>query len=71
MLKKYARQEITTDSYTLRAYPKTKKKDTVFYNDRECTEFYCLIPWYHNNIPISRKRVTLNCFNWEIEWVKN
>lgn len=68
-MKLYARQEKTTDSATLQYWPETKKKDTVFYKDRNCSSFYCRIPWYHSNRPMRRKSVVLNCYRWDVEWV--
>ena len=68
-MKIYARQEPTTDDIINKYHPKNNKKDTVFYHDKDCKQKYCRIPWHHSNRPVSRKTVTLNCFNYQIEWV--
>lgn len=68
-MKLYARQEPTQDKVIITYQSDSKKMDTVFYKDKKALEFYALIPWHHSNRPISRKKVTLNCFNWEVEWI--
>jgi hypothetical protein len=70
MLTLYARQEPTTDSILLKYYPNTKKKDTVFYRDKECKDTYGRWSWNVSGRPTRRKTVTLNCYKWRIKWVK-
>jgi len=68
-MKIYARQDPTTDEVLKEYSPKAKRFDTVFYKDKKATKFYCRWPWHYSNRPVSRKRVTLNCYNWQIVWI--
>lgn len=65
----YARKEPTTDSTLLSMKPNSKRRDTVIYEDKACTQQKARIPWYHKNCPISRKTVMLNCNQYSLEWL--
>lgn len=65
----YARKEPTTDSLLLSMKPNSKRRDTVIYEDKACTQQKARIPWYHKNCPISRKTVMLNCNQYSLEWL--
>ena len=73
----FARLEKTTDSVLARYAPEAvarnrkRHRDAVFYQDRECTQFYARVPWHHRNRPTSRATVTLNCTRWNIEWMES
>lgn len=71
----YARLEKTPDE-TLRRYAPIaaernakRHRDAVFYRDAEMTQVIARWPWYRRNRPTSRKRVTLNCNVYNVEWV--
>jgi hypothetical protein len=66
----YARLEPTTDSTLLSMEPNSKRRDTVVYEDKACTQEKARIPWYHKNRPISRKTLMLNCNQYALEWLK-
>lgn len=65
----YARKEQTTDSTLLSMEPNSKRKDTVIYEDKACTQVKARIPWFHKNRPVSRKTVMLNCNQYRLEWL--
>ena len=65
----YARLEPTTDSILLSMKPNSKRRDTVIYKDKACTQLKARIPWFHKNRPISRKTVMLNCNQYRLEWL--
>lgn len=69
MLTLYARKEPTQDSVA-KALGLKGKQDTVFYRDRACTQVMARKPWHQSGQPRrNSKRVTLNCYNWNLEWV--
>lgn len=69
LLTLYAKKEPTTDSVSV-AFGLKKKLDTVIYKDRACTETYARWPWHYSSCPRrGQKRVTLNCWRWNLEWV--
>lgn len=47
-----------------------RKRDTLIANDPDFTDVRVRWPWYKPNRPVSRKRVTLNCYEWELVWVE-
>lgn len=65
----YGKKVPTTDSTLLAMEPNSKRRDSAFFTDKECTEEFARIPWHHKNCPISRKRVTFNCYTYDIEWL--
>lgn len=68
MIALYARLEPTTDEVLLRQHPRSKRRDTVIYNDPKRTEVKARIPWHHKNRPVSRNYVTLNCYRYHLIW---
>lgn len=69
MITLYARQEPTNDPIIRTHFPESKRRDTVIYWDRQCTRPKARIPWHHKGRPISRKIVTLNCYQWRLHWL--
>lgn len=67
LLPLYARQEPTTDRLAQSAG--LKKRDTVFYKDAACRQFYARWRWDVSGRPTARATVTLNCYRWRIVWV--
>jgi hypothetical protein len=69
----FARKEPTTDpvarKYLAPGYV-AKLSDVVFYKDKKCSEPYAR--WAHHCHPPRKgqKRVTLNCWQWAVEWVE-
>lgn len=64
----YARKEPTKDSASI-FLGLGQKKDTVLYRDPECTIVAARWPWHYSNCPRrGQKRVTLNCFRWNLVW---
>lgn len=69
LLKVYARRELTVDPVAL-AHGCRQKKDTVFYRDEACTDVMARKPWHQSGHPRKNSKVvTLNCWNWQLQWV--
>jgi len=65
----YARQEPTADAVLLRYCPHSKKRDTVIYQNRECTQLYVRWAWHVSRRPTKRTEVVLNYARWRLEWL--
>lgn len=71
MLTVYAKLEPTTDEVTLKYFPETDKKDVQIYRDEACTDPFARFPWHYSSRPTLRnKYVTLNCYRWKLQWIK-
>lgn len=69
LLPLFARKEPTTDVFALAAG--LKKKDTVYYSDAGATKLVARKPWHQSGHPRrNSKKVTLNCYSWQLNWVK-
>lgn len=68
MPKLYAREEPTTDAIWLTYADGAQPRDTVFYRDPGLTDHYARWSWHVRNRPTRRRTVTLNCYNWQLEW---
>lgn len=68
MITLYARKEPTIDEVTLKYWPDTDKKDTVLYEDEECTKVKAIFTW-EKAFPRTKKQVILNCYTYSIVWV--
>lgn len=45
-------------------------KDVEIFKDKECTDLYVRIPWWHASKPSPKtKKVTLNCYRWNLQWI--
>lgn len=65
----YARKEPTTDALSV-SHGLRDRKDTVIYKDKECTNLVARWPWYQSSCPRrNQKRITLNCWPWNLSWV--
>lgn len=44
--------------------------DAAIYKDPERTQLYVRIQWWHETrrAIARRKRITLNCYHWNLEW---
>ncbi len=60
----YIRREPTDDPYNLGI-----KLDCVLYRDRDCTQFYCRIPWHYKRPSVRRTTISLNCVRWALTWL--
>ena len=60
----YARQEPAKDGTR-------GKRDTVFYRDAQCSQFFARWPWHLSSRPTSRASVVLGCTRYRIEWRPN
>lgn len=74
MLTVYARKEPTTDAQQLKFLfaddrELAKLRDVVIYKDRECTRRYATFRWDSNKPDKRNKYITLNCYQWRLEWV--
>ena len=46
------------------------RNDTLIFKDKECTQLFARWPWHQSGCPRKNStRVTLNCFQWNLEWV--
>jgi hypothetical protein len=65
----FARKELTQESLSI-SHGLRQKMDTVIYRDKACKEVFVRWPWHLSNCPDRRfKRVTLNCYRWQLQWV--
>lgn len=65
----FAKKEPTADSVSIQ-HGLEKKLDTVIYRDQECTQVIARWPWHYSNCPRrNQKRVTLDCYNWNLSWL--
>lgn len=68
----YARIEPTRDEATRKAWPDTKKRDVVIYEDLACTKVFASYPWYLSTKPAKEnKTITLACVNWRVKWLRD
>lgn len=67
LLPVFARREPTNDSVA-RALKIRNKKDVVFYKDAACTQFFCRWPWHQTPPRSTKKKVTLDCYQWAVNW---
>jgi hypothetical protein len=69
LLTLYARKEPTTDPISIR-HGLGGRRDSVFYRDRGCNEPVARWPWHYSSCPrFGKKRVTLNCYQWNVYWI--
>ena len=69
LLTLFAKKEPTSDSVSI-SRGLSSRKDTVLYRDKECTELAARWPWYYSSCPRrSQRRVTLNCYRWNLLWL--
>ena len=70
----YWKREPTTDEVAKKYLtPKQLKrcKDTVFYKDREATQFYARLPWDYKGHPTKRTQTRiLNCWKFKLEKIE-
>lgn len=65
----YARKEPTTDQVAL-AHGQVHRTDTVLYEDEACQKPKARFTWFGSTSPRrGQKRVTLNCWQWKLQWV--
>lgn len=70
LLNVYLRKEPTIDKLCTPLGYVGAKFDTVVYKDERCTEVFCRIPWHHTQPRKNQKTIILNCFKWQVNWVK-
>lgn len=69
LLTVFARREPTKDPVLL-SLGMSSKEDVVIYRDKECQQFFARWAWGSDGIPRKNtRRVTLNCYNWNLAWV--
>jgi hypothetical protein len=69
LLTLYARKELTTDPESIK-YGFSSRYDVALYRDAECTVKAGRFNWFASNRPRHNStRVTLNCYQFNLEWV--
>lgn len=69
---KYARKEPTTGDVVKQYGQPGKVYDVQLYDDRAAKCPYARFVWSSSGKPTRRnKKVTVNCFTWELHWLKD
>lgn len=68
LLSVFAKKEKTIDPIDI-GHGMGHRLDTVIYHDPECTKLFARWPWHYSGLPRrSSKKVTLNCWTWNLVW---
>jgi hypothetical protein len=67
----YARREPSTDWYLAKYAPSAKKMDVQTYKDQEAIKLFGRFMWYQNPPRRGTKKLTLNCYRWNVVWLKD
>jgi hypothetical protein len=69
MLMLYAQKRPTVDPVS-KAHGLEGKLDIALFYEQDCGKPAAIWPWFQSNCPRKgQKKVTLNCFRWNLVWV--
>ncbi len=65
-------KKVPTNDDLVRTFPELKSKmDIAVYRDANCKTEWVRFPWHYSNKPKwNSKTVMINCFKWQVIWVK-